>query len=53
MKYFIKNSLIVFSFIIFLLIYSGCEKDISTSAPDEEIPQGFLFVESQPSGSAI
>lgn len=53
MKSFIKYSFIVFSFIISPAFYSGCEKDISTSAPEEEIPQGFLFVESQPSGSAI
>jgi len=48
-----KSNIRVLLVMLIFLIYLGCEKEISTTAPDEEIPQGFLYVESQPLGSTI
>lgn len=53
MKHFIKYSFIILFVSSLQIFYLGCEKEISTSAPEEEIPQGFLFVESRPSGTSI
>jgi ligand-binding sensor domain-containing protein len=39
--------------IFFMLIINGCGKEVSTSPDEEEIPQAFLFVNSDPEGSAI
>lgn len=36
-----------------LLSISGCGKEVSTSPVDEAIPQAFLYVDSEPMGSAI
>lgn len=44
---------LILVFILLLFITIGCEKEVSTSPIDEEIPQSFLFVDSEPSGSQI
>jgi len=31
----------------------GCDKEVSTSPPDDEIPKAFLFIGSEPVGSSI
>lgn len=40
-------------FTSFLLFIYGCGKEVSTSPVDEEIPQAFLYVDSEPMGSTI
>jgi len=51
-----KSKPLIF-FILFLLITSyliiGCEKEVSTSPMEDEIPQAFLYVDSEPFGSTI
>lgn len=36
-----------------MLIYSGCEKEVSVTPPDEPPPHGFLMVNSYPEGASI
>ncbi len=44
---------VILFFTSFLLFISGCDKEVSTSPLDEEIPQSFLYVDSEPMGSTI
>ncbi len=46
------TAIIVFS-LLGLYLLSGCEKEVSTSPPDDEIPKAFLNVQSYPTGFSI
>ena len=45
------NSILFFAFVMLLIF--GCGKEVSTSPVEEEIPQAFLYVNSEPIGSTI
>jgi ligand-binding sensor domain-containing protein len=49
----IKKFKLLFILTSALLIFNGCDKDVSTSPTEEDIPQSFLFVNSEPIGSLI
>lgn len=51
-----KSNPVIF-FILFLIVISyliiGCGKEVSTSPVEDEVPQAFLYVDSEPFGSTI
>ncbi len=49
------NPLILFIAVLLIISYLiiGCDKEVSTSPLEDEIPQAFLYVDSEPFGSTI
>lgn len=48
-----NKRILILANLFLLLIFSSCEKDISTSPPEPEPPQGFIFVDSNPQNYKI
>lgn len=53
MKIVYLKKITALSIVVFLAFIVGCEKEVSTSAPIEAVPVGYLFVDSNPKGAAI